>query len=302
MRVSKDCQLESLSRTIDEIDALEAIYGGTDNASDTDFRFVVTSQPELERARAILDNRCKSDDIPELQLLVQTPLTGRDGKETVSSVCLRCCLPAGYPVVPAYATVSSGDLERASREKISMSLNRKANSLAGSEAIMELVEELREISPDYFVRQEQKSSAVSLTLSDDACDEYIYGRRWIWVHHVKDSRRRKSIVSEARDLALVGFLKSGYPGIIVVEGRAASCDRFVAWIKGDKSRPGGFGRNWGHHCRGELNFSPENKRFPNRFEELLDMAELGRLCKEYGLEEEFLEYVMQHKNVNRRQS
>jgi hypothetical protein len=124
----------------------------------------------------------------------------------------------------------------------------------------------------------------------------MLGRRWIWVHHIKDSDRRKTILSEARYLKLGGYLKSGYPGIIVIEGDVLACDEFVAWVKGNKSRPGGFGRNWGHHVRGEVTFPSSGIRLlPFEFEELEDMAVLGGRCRDHGLESEFLEYVMQHK-------
>ena len=55
----------------------------------------------------------------------------------------------------------------------------------------------------------------------------MLGRCWIWVHHIKDLDRRKTILSEARDLKLGDFLKSAYPGIIVFEGDALACDEFV---------------------------------------------------------------------------
>ena len=80
-----------------------------------------------------------------------------------------------------------------------------------------------------------------------------YGRRWIWVHHITSVDRRKCIMREARSSNLTGLLKRGYPGVVLVCGPVDSCDEFTTWIKGNKSRPGGFGRNWGHHVRGEIN-------------------------------------------------
>jgi len=76
-----------------------------------------------------------------------------------------------------------------------------------------------------------------------------------------------------------------------VEGH--DCDEFVNWIKGSKSQPGGFGRNWGHHVKCEIEIT--NRQLPLEFTELEDMRDLAAACKERGLEEEFLEYVMQHK-------
>jgi hypothetical protein len=106
-------------------------------------------------------------------------------------------------------------------------------------------------------------------------------------------------------------LKNGYPGVVLIEGRSDDCQSFVTWVKGNKSRPGGFGRQWGHHCRGQivlqsfsqwrLSSSGQNSSLDcsnissSRFVELEDMADLAKECKAVGLEDEFLTYVMQHK-------
>jgi hypothetical protein len=115
----------------------------------------------------------------------------------------------------------------------------------------------------------------------------------LWVHHITNKQRKEDIVREAQDHALGGYLKAGYPGIVVVEGAQKSCDDFIVWIKGNKSRPGGFGRQWGHHVREELLIS--DRQFPDCFVALEeDMAVLASVCRDHGLEEEFLQFVMQH--------
>ena len=102
-------------------------------------------------------------------------------------------------------------------------------------------------------------------------------------------------MSESQNLNLGGYAKGGYPGVVVVEGKLEACDNFVVWIKGNKSAPGGgFGRNWGHHVRGEA--TDEIRRFPEAFQVLEDdMGKLASLCKEFGLEDEFREFILQHK-------
>jgi len=81
---------------------------------------------------------------------------------------------------------------------------------------------------------------------------------------------------------------------VVVEGQSQSVDDFISWIKGNKSRPGGFGRNWGHHVRGEA--FGEKRELPQLFEELEDdMSKFGSLCKEAGVDKEFREFILQHK-------
>ena len=134
-------------------------------------------------------------------------------------------------------------------------------------------------------------------------------RCWIWVHHITDKDRRKSIIEEANCLKLSGFLKSGYPGVILIEGRSDDCQSFVTWVKGNKSRPGGFGRQWGHHCRGQIVLDSQKDwrlsqeilspcsdiQNASTFTELEDLADLAEECRKADLEDEFLTYVMQHK-------
>ena len=164
---------------------------------------------------------------------------------------------------------------------------------------MELVQALQELAPAIMAARAQlqcRAGDEGETSCSEAADSGV-GRRWIWAHHIKDAGRRKDITKEARDLALGGYLKGGYPGIVVVEGETHACNEFVSWVKGNKSRPGGFGRNWGHHVRGEISLpAGARRRLPATFEELEeDMGALGAACARHGLEEEFLQYVLQHK-------
>ena len=285
---------ESLERALNEIDALEAIYGSITGDYEEGSQFLVISKSELAMARDALEND-QCEKVPHLDIEVQTIVRRESGEGLV--LRLRCSLPPGYPQVATTVVASIDGLKRSSREELSQHLNRKAEAIVGMEAVMDLVEEFKFVAPTYL---EEKTADDAEAINNGANSEGFhekFGRRWIWVHHIKDTSRRKSIVTEARNLSLGGYLKFGYPGIVLVEGEATACDEFVTWIKGNKSRPGGFGRNWGHHCRGELNFSKESKKLPTTFEELEDLAALGGLCKDCGLEDEFLQFVMQHKGT-----
>jgi acylphosphatase len=204
-----------------------------------------------------------------------------------------------------------GILRRGQQTELRERLTEKLNDLVGSEAIMELVQELQDTITELLLVQQQQERQI---IDNSSCDDDNkldatgsatkdtesdgFGRRWIWAHHITNGGRCKSIVQEAKSLQLGGFLKSGYPGIVVVEGTIPNCNEFVQWIKGSKSRPGGFGRNWGHHVKGEINHDSKTAPcLPDNFQELSeDMAVLGAKCKEHGLETEFREYVLQHKN------
>ena len=291
--------LEALERSVNEIDALSTIYGesgdgGETVEDDSDSCFSIISKQEMHVARSIL--RGEKSDVPTLEVEISTSVQIDDG--TSETIILKCCIPPGYPDHPVIPTASSKGMPWSIRDELSSQLAEVAESMAGSESIMGLVAELNEICPHFLQRMQLDKGSSSKsqetktnTTSQDSCS-----RLWIWVHHITNTDRRKSIVTEARGLKLGGVLKYGYPGIIVIEGRTGACDEFATWVKGNKSRPGGFGRNWGHHVRGQMQLEEESQLcLASDFQEMEDMAVLGQLCKENGLEDEFREFAMRHK-------
>ncbi len=270
--------------------------------------------------------------------------------------------PVIVSVVSLGTTCHTFSFPRSKRNELSIELNTKAmefaTSSSSSEAIMLLIQELQDvvlrmIEEEGEAEETEKSCTVvnnkaihtnnntsaattstmnNMNLSSTARDtdtEMNFSRRWIWVHHITKNSRINDIVREANDLSLGGYLKSGYPGVCVIEGPSYACDEFVQWIKGNKSRPGGFGRNWGHHVRGQIDYTittsrrrsndnssnnnnnnnnkninkeeetstSEQKGFVNEFRHIgEDLAELSGLCRDVGkwMEDEFLTYVMQH--------
>ena len=303
---NNDTSIEAIERAVHEIEALEAIYGATDDDDAGDGGgsfFRVCSHDELTWVRQALDDGTLQNAtdiihrVPNFSFELSIPINEMDEESSSPPrlVTLYCVMPAGYPVSKALVVTLLPDkatpLTKAQCQVISSELSKRANEMIGQEAVMELVQELKDCIESIHTTTCGEPS------DDQVVDEDIItlGRRWIWVHHITDPGRKKSIVQEARELNLGGYLKAGYPGVCVVEGIASSCDDFVAWIKGNKSRPGGFGRNWGHHVRGELTI--DERRLPDPFEQILeeDLAVLSDACKRAGLEAEFKEFVMQHK-------
>ncbi len=244
------------------------------------------------------------------------------------------------------STSTSTSFSRSKRNELSTELNTKAMEFAESscEAIMLLIQELQDAVlrmkeeeeeqegpyPDSMKNQTTATTShhpSSTEAEADTTTTSPFSRRWIWVHHITKNSRINDIVHEAQDLSLSGYLKSGYPGVCVIEGPSTNCDEFVQWIKGNKSRPGGFGRNWGHHVRGQIDYNykdtrnrahnhthsgdvdgdgdgdereastSEQRGFVNEFRHVgEDLAELSGSCRDVGkwMEDEFLTYVMQH--------
>jgi len=226
-------------------------------------------------------------DAAEVSLAFKLAVGGDDGNHTVD---IRAHLPAGYPVVASRLSVFAlAGASTSDRDQISSHLLAKAEELKGNEAIMELLQECIERCEELISNRTQSNIEQS-TSSNHAVDDSRLQRCYIWVHHVTDNNRKKAIVEEARSLGLRGCLKAGYPGVVVIEGPSSAAQDFIIWIKGNKSRPGGFGRNWGHHVRGQIEI--DDFVFPDSSFEAIeeDMSALGKCCP-VG---EFREFVLQH--------
>ena len=303
-------QLELLRRAVDEVDVLQAIYGDAlgDDDDDVASSFRVISASQLESARLLLegdDDAAAGASIPrqlEVELCIPIGVAlGGGSDDDGGSATIRCRMQPGYPeTAAAVALISLDGLRRTYRDDIAKKLNERAAESAstGQEAVLDVIDYFKELVAHYAecdaANSTNDAGAADPSGSDVASE---WGRRWIWVHHVTNRTRCKAIVEEARHLNLRGFLKPGYPGIVCIEGNDQKCDEYVTWIKGNKSRPGGFGRNWGHHVRGHI--EPAEKLLPDDdFQELEeDLAVLARICRDCLLEDEFKEYVLQHKGT-----
>ena len=232
--------LEALERAVQEVEALAAIYGYEPDG------FTVHSEAELLAAQTAVGGGVVGEGwaAPRLEIELQLALEEAEGAPIAR---LRCALPPGYPTCAAELSASVQGLKRGSADRLSAQLTERAAELAGEEAVLELAQALQELGPAAL---EESAAAAQPAEAGPAGGERAQapaaegnGRRWIWAHHIKDAERRRSIVEEATERSLGGFLKPGYPGVVVIEGDAVSCDDFVSWIKGSKSRPNGFGRN-----------------------------------------------------------
>mmetsp|Transcript_28103 Transcript_28103/g.81241 ORF Transcript_28103/g.81241 Transcript_28103/m.81241 type:complete len:314 (+) Transcript_28103:16-957(+) len=304
-------KLELLRRAVDEVDVLQAIYGGSHDDEDaaSSVRVVSPSPSHFERLRLLLEDgdagasaalAAAAVDVPQLDVDMRVPIGLALGEEEDGNSCgatIQFHLPSGYPENAAtIALISLDALRRSYRDEIAKNLNERAAESAASsqEAMLDIIDYLKELV-SHFVECDAMNAADQTVANEGKDTSTAWGRRWIWVHHITNTSRCKSIVEEARELNLRGYLKPGYPGIVLIEGNGVDCDTFVTFIKGNKSRPGGFGRNWGHHVRGHIE-PAENVLPDGEFRELdEDLAVLANICRDCLLEDEFKEYVLQHK-------
>lgn len=58
-----------------------------------------------------------------------------------------------------------------------------------------------------------------------------YARFWIYSHHIRNKMKRRMIKDAATLHQLDGFFCPGKPGVIIVEGFRADCDKFWEQIR-----------------------------------------------------------------------
>ena len=202
-----EAALESLERAVQEVEALDAIFGYEDGG------FTLHSEGALSEARSATEAAASALPegwaAPQLEIELQLPLEEVEGAPIAR---LRCTLPPGYPATAsAIVSVSVPGLRRARQDELSAQLTAKAAELLGDEAVTELAQELQEIAPAAFA--EELAAAGASSAQPEPEPEPRFGRRWLWMHHIKNPTKRANIVAWARERSLGGYSKPGYPGV-----------------------------------------------------------------------------------------
>ena len=207
------------------------------------------------------------------------------------ALTLSVSLPRGYPELPLHCSVhdlgplvvgasveNNGGkrgktLDRSQQERLAFKL-RDAAKEAAEEADLAVLLVLQ-AAEDFVDGERLAASSAELRLkesrrpprrgdhTDDAAanaaggstptDELVLGRRLIYSHHIIANDKRAAIRKWAIELGLGGFVKHGWPGVVVVEGAEADADEYVRRLKRSF--------RWQHLVvRGE-----ETERLVNRF-------------------------------------
>eukprot|EP00527_Entomoneis_sp_CCMP2396_P006487 CAMPEP_0198139644 /NCGR_PEP_ID=MMETSP1443-20131203/2912_1 /TAXON_ID=186043 /ORGANISM="Entomoneis sp., Strain CCMP2396" /LENGTH=510 /DNA_ID=CAMNT_0043801833 /DNA_START=148 /DNA_END=1680 /DNA_ORIENTATION=- len=130
-------------------------------------------------------------------------------------------------------------------------------------------------------RRQEESSDDHLNQSTNV----ILGRRLIYSHHIISNQKRRDIQDLAKHYNLTGYIKIGWPGLIVIEGLDDACNHFYDDI-----------RKWAWQylvVRGEMqetchedNFESQ-RRFCHGFQEVDDMSIVADACRQANLESLF---------------
>jgi hypothetical protein len=115
----------------------------------------------------------------------------------------------------------------------------------------------------------------------------ILGRRLIYSHHIISKQKRSDMRHLASHYKLTGYIKIGWPGIVILEGRDDDCNSFYddmrkwAWkylvVRGEMQEK----------VQGDNDQVVDSKRLFPTFLEVDDMSIVANHCRQVGLESLF---------------
>eukprot|EP01134_Creolimax_fragrantissima_P006565 CFRG6565T1 len=211
---------ETLSLQLEEALVLQSVYGDEDFYCDENTLEVIR-----EFVSSATDIAVKvPHTLPMLFFDIKLLLPGHSKKDSIS---IRFDLPHEYPNVPSRVSVSSPFLPREIhaflqgkvQEFVSIgSVCSEDRTLGVFDICCHIAEILPLVSEMAERETATQNSQQPMPISTGSENE-VYFRQWILFHHVYSKSKRRDIVSWANDLDLKGFLKSGKPGVVCVEGR-----------------------------------------------------------------------------------
>ena len=223
---------------------------------------------------------------------------------------LRLEMPAVYPVhkdayLKVYASLKSAPsnppfIRKAALNAINPlveACQTAACEFAEQEAVWHVFNKADEwIENDWLdiLHQHEASSSTAKTPNVHSCNQMqqlnILGRRCIYSHHIIANSKRKDLASLAHQYKLGGYVKIGWPGIILFEGLESSCqvvvDEIKTWrwqhlsIRVEETKQIPDGEDVDKH-----------RQLPKKFVELGedDMSTLAQCCRDASLEHMFLQ-------------
>jgi acylphosphatase len=203
-------------------------------------------------------------------------------------ILLQLTMPYGYPTHSPLQIAATVDESSSSNDMKSVwnalphliqACREEADSLVGMEAVLSVMSRA-----DVWVNDEWPNFSCS-ALHEEPFDTSVtpvtpsstsvLGRRLIYSHHLISKIKRADIRALASQYDLTGYVKVGWPGIILIEGDEDACNAFYDEI-----------RKWAWKylvVRGEQQEENGTRKFTS-FVETEDMSVVAQHCREVGLE------------------
>jgi hypothetical protein len=279
-----------------EIDARLYFDGVVDEGSNG-----MDSSP-LEDELAFIKCAYAADEITieenRVTYFIQLPLDG-DANEGQIQVDLTLCIPNGYPsgVLGVEAAINedtncSPDVRRCAIDalpKLKEICTWEANGNQGNEAMLSVFNvaeswaknDWHGIVSKHCTSLREKNQAQKCESSDskEICCLLIHA------HHINDADKIQMVKKASSKLSLGGFIKTGKPGLILVEGAEANCEAILEALNPSRKQKE-FLR--GGHVLMKIDSDIDSCRHFSRkmvqLENKSGMDELKDACKEVGLD------------------
>ena len=183
-------------------------------------------------------------------------------------------------------------------------LQRVADEHVGTEAVLAVFSH----ADEWIANGEWETSSSTLTRGETVQESHIsdnsvrivFARRLIYSHHIISKVKRSDILELVKTYRLTGYMKIGWPGLLIIEGREDDCTVFYDSIRRWK---------WQYLVvRGEQReellvvastpseqeASVQDHRAFQAFVEVDDMAIVAQHCRDVGLEALFRTSMKQY--------
>jgi hypothetical protein len=204
-------------------------------------------------------SRCETSTIVRRLIIKQDVNECSIGETTTISLDLWVSMPPHYPTKESLCIESLTVADERCGDGPSPRLLLKATY----NAIPDLIQHCRDVAnsclgeesvwmvfaavDDWMTSNRHRFDAVSSLETAGDCDEGIYvvvagnsdpasktvtlGRRLIYSHHIIAKSKRADLAALFREFDLTGYVKVGWPGLILIEGLESSCQSFYDTIK-----------------------------------------------------------------------
>ena len=299
-------EFDSLSRLLDEIEALQEIFlngfiivdikklqfiktiFNSIVSTPSDFTFASIEKSFLSFQIKVISELSIADDLPPciVEIILNVPVNyimkNDEKKEShVNVIALKC------------EEISSEEKKSIMNQIQEISNNANDEETlyvlfqTGIDKCTEMVESARKTR--LFIQNEMLQQKIELEKLYQQSQIPILGRRMIFSHHIIADSKRSAVCNWAAELKLSGFSKIGWPGLILVEGDEENCKIYVQslqrlrWkmlvVRGEQQVKGDMGQSLD-----DLRVI-KNKRFIEFGKN--QMSQFAQTCRDYDLEDLF---------------
>jgi len=243
------------------------------------------------------DDECSSRREAELEMIaaaypdeiqiLDTKSLERTVSDQGTSFRIRMEMNEGYPESSSLCVTSVDIVESTSRksaiEAIPSLLEVCRDSIVlEEESIFAVMLAADTWMAEVWPEKATTTSTVSFQVIEDKKTQ-VLGRRLIYSHHIISNKKRSDMKYLAQHYKLTGYIKVGWPGLVILEGDDESCNRFF-----DDMRQW----NWQYLVvRGEMQehvqTTLDGMRKFEGFVETESMSEVADHCRRVGLEDLF---------------